>query len=414
MNKVRTLKIDLAKKMQQNTNSIICLAGKNEIAVFGLHLLLEHVDKINIRIVCNSTDLGIDTWQPSLLKAARENDISVISIEDCYHLKNLIFLSLEFEKIITPSKFLNAKLFNIHFSNLPAYKGMFTSALPLLNGESEGGVTLHEIDSGIDTGDIIDQIEFSISEGDNARDLYNKYLSHSKELLAKNLAEILKGVTTSTPQASIGSTYYSAKAIDYNNLDVNLVTNADQIRNQIRAYTFPEYQVPKVHGYFVNSASVQSMKSSKKPGTLVSVTATELIVSTLDFDVILHRDKNSELFRSAITNDIELAIECTESGADINARQGNGWTPVIVSSFNGSIDVLRIIIQNGADVNITNYKGTTPLMYAMTYYEKSGQRDLFDLLLESGAMLELYDMHQKTIRDYAIERKVLGLFSIDG
>ena len=407
-------KNDLKKEMQQNTNSIICLAGKNEIAVFGLRLLLDHVDKINIRVVCNSTDLGIDTWQPSLLKTARENDISVISIEDCYNLENLIFLSLEFDKIITPSKFLNANLFNIHFSNLPAYKGMFTSALPLLNGESEGGVTLHEIDSGIDTGAIIDQIKFSISEDDNARDLYGKYLCCSKELLAKNLAEILRGVTTSTPQASIGSTYYSAKAIDYKNLEVNLLTNADQIKNQIRAYTFPEYQVPKVHGYFVNSASVQSMKSSRKPGTLISVIGTELRISTIDFDVILHRDKNSELFKSAITNDIDLAIECIESGADINTRKGNGWTPVMIASFNGSIDVLRIFIQNGADINMPNYKGTTPLMYAMTYYEKSRERDLFDLLLESGARLELCDMKQKTIRDYAIERKVLGLFSIDG
>ena len=39
---------------------------------------------------------------------------------------------------------------------------MFTSALPLINGEKETGVTLHKIDAGIDTGDIIDQIKFQI------------------------------------------------------------------------------------------------------------------------------------------------------------------------------------------------------------------------------------------------------------
>ena len=59
-----------------------------------------------------------------------------------------------------PKNFLNARLYNIHFSYLPAYKGMFTSALPIKNGEVDSGVTLHKIESGIDTGDIIDQIKF--------------------------------------------------------------------------------------------------------------------------------------------------------------------------------------------------------------------------------------------------------------
>ena len=62
---------------------------------------------------------------------------------------------------------------------------MYTSALPIINNELETGVTLHKIDSGIDTGDIIDQIKFKIENNFTARDLYFKYLFYSKELLKK-------------------------------------------------------------------------------------------------------------------------------------------------------------------------------------------------------------------------------------
>ena len=73
-----------------------------------------------------------------------------------------MFISLEYHRLIDPLKFVTSKLYNPHFSLLPAYKGMYTSALPLLNDEKDAGVTLHHIDSGIDTGDIIDQIIFPI------------------------------------------------------------------------------------------------------------------------------------------------------------------------------------------------------------------------------------------------------------
>ena len=171
--------------MKKNNDKIICLGGKNEIGVFGLQLLLKKVNKENIRVVHNSDDPGYDTWQPSLIKFARQNNIDIISIEDFYNYDDIIFISLEFYKIIVPSRFSNSALYNIHFSNLPSYKGMYTSALPILNNEKEAGVTFHKIDAGIDTGEIIDQIIFPISNKDTARNLYFKYLSYSKKLFCK-------------------------------------------------------------------------------------------------------------------------------------------------------------------------------------------------------------------------------------
>jgi methionyl-tRNA formyltransferase len=396
--------------MSRTINKSICLAGKNEIGVYGLKLLLKYVDKSNLRVVYNEADDGFHSWQPSLLKAAAENNVTITSLEDCYDVDGLIFFSLEFYKLISPQKFYNANLYNIHFSNLPAYKGMYTSALPLLYNEKEAGVTLHHIDSGIDTGDIIDQIIFPISESDTARDLYDKYLCKSKELFKKNLFDLLNGTVISHPQSSFGSTYFSKKAIDYKNLVVNLNNTANQISNQIRAFYFPEYQVPKVHGYHVRSAKILKCKSTSKPGTLLKVNDLEILISSVDYNLILYRDMNAELFTSATENDGEKALFCLANGADVNQRNGKGWTPLIVASFNGAESVIKILLENDADIDIPNYKGTTPLMYAMANYEDTKNRFAFDILIKFGANKYLCDNHGLTIKDYAKERNVLGLF----
>lgn len=139
-----------------------CIAGKNEIAIFGVELLLKSgISRDKIVACCNSNDTGINGWQPSFRNYCIRNNILVLHLEEIYNLVALVFISLEFDKIIKISKFRSRALFNIHFSLLPEYKGMYTSAMPILEGREYSGVTLHKLDEGIDTGDIIDQLDLS-------------------------------------------------------------------------------------------------------------------------------------------------------------------------------------------------------------------------------------------------------------
>ena len=150
-----------------------------------------------------------------------------------------------------------------------------------------------------------------------------------------NLSNILKGLTKSSPQPADSSSYYSAKTIDYKNLKIKLFSTAEQIRNQIRAYFFPEYQVPKVHGYFVKSAIIDSKKSTNKPGQLLSVKKNIIIIATIDYDLIIYRDKVSEFFEALQNNDTKSVLDCLEYGIDLNIRQGKiGYTPIIAASLN--------------------------------------------------------------------------------
>lgn len=268
---------------------IICVAGKNNIAVDVLSYLLEHNnDRYKLCVCCNRNEKGEDGWQKSLRAYAIRCGILEYSLEEIYEFKDLIFLSMEYDRIIAPEKFSSKQLFNIHFSKLPAYKGMYTSTIPILHGEKTVGVTLHEIDSGIDTGNIIAQKVFRLQNYWNARDLYFSYLKYGTELVIENIEKIIAGNYESSPQPAKGATYYSKKTIDYSNIHIDFFTTAEMVSRQIRAYSFKEYQLPMVNNHVVYGVKIKDVRSVQKPGTVVKFGQGYMTVSTIDYDVTLY------------------------------------------------------------------------------------------------------------------------------
>jgi methionyl-tRNA formyltransferase len=270
----------------------ICIAGKNDIATECTDWLLTNrfVDKNELIVCINKTDKGIDTFQRSFRRYAEQNNLLEMNLEQLYNINDLIFFSLEFDRIIKPAKFLSTKLYNIHFSLLPKYKGMYTSAWPLLNGEKTSGVTLHVIDEGIDTGDIIEQQEFSIGDNDNCRDLYFKYTEHGIELFKNNYQTIVQNAYKTRKQSFRDSSYYSKSSIDYSSVSINLNKTAEETLNQIRAFTFKEYQLPIVHGYRISSAEILDSTTRSKPGTVLHDSDIYIDIAMVDYDLRLMKE----------------------------------------------------------------------------------------------------------------------------
>tara|TARA_B100000035_G_scaffold303283_1_gene301727 strand:+ start:312 stop:629 length:318 start_codon:yes stop_codon:yes gene_type:complete len=99
----------------------ICIAGKNSIAVAGLYFIYEQFrEHYNIVVLPDVKDSGIDKWQPSLKKHAALLGLNLVSLSDVYEVEDLCFISLEYFELIKPEKFKDARLYNIHFSLLPA------------------------------------------------------------------------------------------------------------------------------------------------------------------------------------------------------------------------------------------------------------------------------------------------------
>lgn len=379
---------------------MLVLAGKNNIAVNVFNYLVDNYNE-EFAIVCNQTDDGHHGWQRSLKKTALDKGVREITLQEAYEQAS-IFISLEFDKIVRPEKFKKARAYNIHFSLLPKYKGMYTSIWPLLNNEVVSGVTLHEIDSGIDTGSIIDQREFSISEHDRARDLYRKYLLSSFELIKERLNDVLAGNLNATAQIKKGSTYYSKKSLDFSKLEVDLNQTASSIVKQIYSYSFREYQLPLVKGETIVEAEILDARSRAKPGTILDKQVDFYDLATVDFDIRLYFDRIDRISEFS-TCTVEQADRLLKGLCGVNDRNRYGWSPIIIAAYHGNVDVVNFLLEKGADINDCNNNGTSVLMYAKDHCIKSGDKKLFDLLLANGAEASHRDFSGKRLAEYLSE-----------
>lgn len=268
----------------------ICIAGKNNIAIDVCQFIVKHYPEARIFALMNRNETGEDSWQHSYLKFVNsEPRVELSTLEEMYEIEDLVFISTEYDRIVKPHLFKTKWLYNIHFSLLPAYKGVYMSVWPIFNGEKYSGVTLHEIEPGIDTGNIIAQRKFRLSSKETAYSLYLKFIKYGTALVIKNVDRLINRNYKTYPQSSENSTYYSKKSIDYSNLNIDLNTTATQIGRQIRAFYFPIYQIMRVYEFPIKSFRITQEKSLAKPGTILNETAKWLKIATIDYNIILYK-----------------------------------------------------------------------------------------------------------------------------
>lgn len=388
----------------------ICIAGKNNIAVDCLNFLLQFYSPKDICVVLNQTDNMRNTWQKSLGFYALKEGIEIKNLGEVQEISDLIFLSLEFDQIIKPHLFKSKKLFNIHFSLLPEYKGMYTSLLPVLHGRDKSGVTLHTIDQGIDTGDIIAQATVNI-EGLNCEEVYREYLKAGTWLICENLQKIINNDFLLTPQPVLNSTYYSKKSINFKKREINPCQTAYQISQFVKAFNFRVYQLAEFCGDKIFSSRISHEKSSYKPGTILENDIEKIKISTIDYNIILFKDYYSDLIHYSELNDIEKANLIIDYVHNIDDLNNKGWNPLIVACYHGSKDVAKLLLEKGANPNAKNLNGTTVLMYAKEGYLKTGDPTIIHNLLNEGARTKDKDIFNKDIFDYINDHNLIELLN---
>lgn len=379
----------------------ICIAGKNNIAINVCQYIIDKYSDANIYIIPNKNDKGINGFQRSFLKYAKDKALTICELNNVYQIEDLIFLSLEFDRIIKPYLFRSKKLFNVHFSLLPSYKGMYTSALPILFGEKYTGVTFHCIDNGIDTGDIIDQERIIIDNDETCKSLYFKYIKYGSDLVIRNIESIINDKYKSIIQPIENSTYYSKSFIDYSNININLNSTAYQIKQQIAAYNFRDYQLPTINGTKVVGCEFTQQKSNNKTGTILKETENYFLISTIDYDIRVFKDNFDRLLEICKNDKIDDFENFDFLDYYINEKETkNGWSPIIVAAYNNSKRILEQLLEKGADINDRNNNGTTVIMYAKDAALRFGDNRIIDLCLKHGANPLLKDFNEKNLYDY--------------
>jgi len=126
---------------------------------------------------------------------------------------------------------------NLHGALLPEYRGANALNWVLVNGESETGVTIHFMDAGIDTGDIILKERLAIASDDTAMTLRTKISHHWPPMLRQVLAWLDKGVCPRCPQDEKLARKWPRRGPEDGRIDWNWP--AERIYNLIRALVKP-------------------------------------------------------------------------------------------------------------------------------------------------------------------------------
>ncbi len=144
----------------------------------GKHILFSPVKQFAI-------EHGIPVLQPAKIRSAE-------SIEEFKAFNADVAVVVAYGRIL-PDEYLNAFKFgavNVHFSLLPKYRGAAPVNWAIVNGETATGVTTMKMDSGLDTGDVLLQIETEIGENENSADLMVRLADIGAEVLIDTIARI--------------------------------------------------------------------------------------------------------------------------------------------------------------------------------------------------------------------------------
>lgn len=113
-----------------------------------------------------------------------------------------LFVSMSFNQIFRKAirELPPLRTINCHAGKLPFYRGRNILNWALINDEKEFGVTVHYVDSGVDTGDILAQRAFPISDADSYATLLERAFPACAELLYDTIKQMQAGSVAGRPQ----------------------------------------------------------------------------------------------------------------------------------------------------------------------------------------------------------------------
>ncbi len=138
-------------------------------------------------------------------------------------------------------KLLPAGCVNIHPALLPYNRGGYPNVWSIIEG-TPSGITIHYIDEGIDTGDIIAQIPVRVEPVDTGESLYRKLEKAAVDLFKETWPLIRSGKVPRITQDREKGTYHSTKDVEcVDEIFLGRTYTAKELINIIRARTFPPY-----------------------------------------------------------------------------------------------------------------------------------------------------------------------------
>ncbi|MGL5258884.1 MAG: methionyl-tRNA formyltransferase [Lachnospiraceae bacterium] len=220
---------------------------------------------------------GIECFQPRKIK----EEESVLTLRK-YEAD--IFVVAAFGQILS-KEILEMPKFgcvNIHASLLPKYRGAAPIQWAILDGEKETGVTIMQMDEGLDTGDMLYKEHITIAQDETGASLFEKLADLGAKAIVHALPLIEAGTLIGEKQEDSKSSYASMLKKELGLLDFS--ESAIVLERKIRglnswpsAYTYYKGKTLKVW-----SADVIDQTTDKEPGSIIELQKDRILVATKD------------------------------------------------------------------------------------------------------------------------------------
>ena len=178
--------------------------------------------------VC-ATEHGIPVYQPEKLRTAEDQQLVIDLHAD---LMVVVAYGIILPKVVLDAPRLGC--INIHASLLPRWRGAAPIQRAILAGDSETGITIMQMDEGLDTGDMLLTLRCPIEANDTGSSLHDKLSLLGAEALMTALPGIIEGRNAAEKQDEQLANY--AQKLQKSEAMIDWKNSAQQILRQINAF----------------------------------------------------------------------------------------------------------------------------------------------------------------------------------
>jgi len=212
-----------------------------------------------------ASELGLEVFQPEKIKRSE-------SIEVLKKYEADVFVVAAFGQILSKEilEMPRYGCINIHASLLPMYRGAAPIQWAILNDEKIAGVTIMQMDEGLDTGDMLLKGEVNIDIEDTADTLHDKLKELGASLIVDALDKLEKGELKAIPQPE-GPLFY-AKMIKKEDGALDFNEDAHTLALKVRAYQSWPGTYAYLNGTYIKICKAEEVVSKvEMPNTVIAV-----------------------------------------------------------------------------------------------------------------------------------------------
>jgi methionyl-tRNA formyltransferase len=190
-------------------------------------------------------------------------------------------------------------ILNLHCGELPEYRGRAPISRTLMDGKESLFVTLHKIDEGVDSGNILLEKALFIEEDDDVNTLYYKCSIHSAAIIRDGLELLRSGRADSFRKQNISEKNKPHKKITDEERTIDWQASVKQIFNKIRALTVPYppafTYLNGIKYFFLKAKPVYSTNVLEKFGIIYEVHEDFILINCKNGILMVYDIRNKDM-----------------------------------------------------------------------------------------------------------------------